>query len=159
MRRPHFFAAHATVLLTSLILFAAVDAADPAPADEPKIDALVARLSDADWKARDRAAEELTALGEKAEPSLRKRLAEAKDPEERSRIDGLLAAIERWRQEGPALVTMKHTGAKPKEVFEDLAKQAGVAFAAGTENLFDGASQQAVAVNLERVPCGRRCSM
>lgn len=152
MRRPHFFAAYATVLLTSLILFAAVDAADPAPADEPKIDALVARLSDADWKARDRAAEELTALGEKAEPSLRKRLAEAKDPEERSRIDGLLAAIERWRQEGPALVTMKHTGAKPNEVFEDLAKQAGVAFAAGTENLFDGASQQSVDVNLERVP-------
>ena len=152
MRRLHSLVANAAAVLTSLVLFNPARAAEPAPANNPEVDALVEKLGDADWKARDRAAEELGALGEKAEPSLCKRLAEAKDPEERSRIEGLLASIERSRKEGPALVTIRRKAAKPKEVFDELAKQAGVGFAAGTDNVLDAAANQSLDVDFDRVP-------
>ena len=150
MRRPHLSTVLATLLWICLAVSA--EAADPAPSADPTLDPLVEKLRDPDWKVRDRAAEELAALGEKAEPKLRKRLADAKDPDERSKIEGLLAALEQSRKSGPALVTIRKTGARPKELLDELAKQAGVEFAAGTENLLEGITRQAVDVDLERVP-------
>ena len=139
-----------TVLALVVLAFAA-----PAPhAAEPEADAdaLVRKLGDADWKAREKAADQLTRLGDQAESPLRKRLVEVKDPEERSRVEGLLGAIERSRQNGPSLVTLRKTAATPKEVFAEIANQTGVEFAPGTDNLVQGVSAQSIDVDFDHVP-------
>jgi len=128
----------AAVLAIGLPIAAIPASADPA-AQQPsadKVHELVARLSDDDWKARDKAQEQLAAMGEAAEGPLRERLREPKlDAEERSRVEAVLQKLEAARQSGPSRVTFRKSAAAPAEVLAAITQQTKVAFAPGTDNL------------------------
>jgi hypothetical protein len=119
-------------LLIGFLVAANASAADPAapqPSDETAR-TLLARLSDEDWKARDKAQEQLAAMGEAAEGPLRERLKDPKlDAEERSRIEAVLKKIEEARRSGASRVTFHKATAAPAEVLAAITQQTKVAFA------------------------------
>lgn len=87
---------------------------------------LIAQLGSDDWRVRDEAQARLIGVGPAAVPMLR-RAAEAPgvDPEVASRIRAALHRVERF---SPTLVSLDVKGEHPREVFRQLAEQAGVTF-------------------------------
>jgi hypothetical protein len=114
-----------------MAVLAPADPATPPPPAE-QVRPLVRDLSNEDWKVRDRAQEQLTAMGGAAEGPLRERLKHSKlDPEERSRIENVLKKIEEARKSGPAVVDLRRAGASPREVLAAITEQTKVSFAPG----------------------------
>lgn len=66
-----------------------------APADPARVQALIAKLGDDDFKVREQAGRDLSALGEAAEPALRQGL-KSDSPEVRSRCEALLRPLGKW---------------------------------------------------------------
>jgi hypothetical protein len=118
---------------------------------ERQVEELVTRLKDDDLEARDRAAQELLALGSKALPALRRR-AEAAEGELKARLGAAVKEIERRERlrgvlGAPSKITLKADAMPLKEAAAAIAKQSGIKVQAGAD-----VADRAVTVDLAGVP-------
>lgn len=104
-------------------------AASPA---EGSTAAWIAQLGSADYRVRERAALELSRQGEAVLPQLRGALAATTDAEVARRLDDLIRKLEYDRLTRPRRVTL-HVKDKPlNAILEEISRQTGYVFAAGT---------------------------
>src|SRR5439155_23462422 len=108
----------------------------PSPADAAKIEAAIQGLASDSWKERNKAQETLVSFGEMALPRLRQLAQRAEDEEVRTRAGAAVRSIEENAVTGPTTLTLKFKDAKPKEVFDEIAKQAHCEFAAFPPDLW-----------------------
>ncbi len=108
--------------VATLVLFAALTAAEPDPA------ALAAKLGSADPAERAFAASALEALGREALPALSD-ASKAADRDLRARASALWDTIQRGLMTRPTLVTLDFTDQPVANVFQNLAKQTGFTLA------------------------------
>jgi hypothetical protein len=134
-----------------LLADAAAPATQPSEADGREIAALIERLGDDDWNTREQAEEEIVLFGELALPQLQEQIDSGTDPEVRSRASSAVHRIEQNRLAGPSIITLRMTDAHPRDVFQELGRQAGTHFEVQPSNLWDTLDQE-ITVELTRVP-------
>jgi hypothetical protein len=102
--------------------------ADPAAATTrpASVDQLIGQLSSPDWAVREDAQTRLVAMGQDAEPQLQQLLAQPPSLEVASRAEAALRQIAENRQGGPSIIQMRFVEAHPKQVFDELFRQARV---------------------------------
>lgn len=116
-------------------------------------DALVARLSDPDWRRRDKARAELVRLGEAAVPALDRVTRSAPTDEARTAAAAALKQIADDRVVGASYVTLKLTDAPARRAFEELGRQAFAPLRPYPDDLWAGDMAQAkVTVDVDRQP-------
>lgn len=98
------------------------------PADEARIAALVAKLAAPDYRSREQALRELTALGDAARPQLVKAAESTDNPEIERRLEVLVAKIDRDRLVQPKRITLKGKLPVP-DILKQIANQTGYRFA------------------------------
>ena len=134
----------------------ALGAQDTPPKDTPPkdaaLEALVGQLSDDDWKAREKAQQELARFGAQAVPRLKELAGGTKDPDLRARVEGILRQIEENDASGPTFVTLKLADAPPAEAFEELARQAGAKLDAPSRALLLRDDIPRVTIDAQRQP-------
>src|SRR6266704_2025841 len=94
------------------------------PIADPQIEQLVRQLAADDWQTRQKAQDALVQYGLDIRPRLNAALRETKDEEVRTRVEAALRQIEENRATGASLITLHMKGAKPAEVFTEIARQA-----------------------------------
>jgi hypothetical protein len=102
-----------------------------------RVDALIAELSSDDWPRRQDAEEQLVQLAADAVPRLRETAETAEDAEVRARCESALHRIAVNERIGPTIVTLHLAGATPREAFEALARESGVALRPHPPTLWD----------------------
>ena len=85
-------------------------------------------------------------------PRLNAALRETKDEEVRTRVEAALRQIEETRATGASLITLHMKGAKPAEVFAEIARQASAELRASPVNLWESKSFPAIDIDMDRVP-------
>jgi hypothetical protein len=95
---------------------------------EKRVRELVRQLSDDQWKKRNTAEKELIALGPDVEALLRDIARDATEPETSGRLKTVIAELASRRWTGPTLVTLRLKDAPPRQVFEEIFRQAGAEF-------------------------------
>lgn len=120
MTRGRLLAAALTALLLAGPTAAEAPATQPGAAD---VEGLIRRLSDDAWSNRERAKEELAALGERVEPRLKALVRATDDPEIRSSAQSVLDRIEEDRAAGPTLLTLHLQNVDPKSAIEAIEQQ------------------------------------
>ena len=85
-------------------------------------------------------------------PRLNAALRETKDEEVRTRVEAALRQIEENRATGASLITLHMKGAKPAEVFAEIARQASAELRASPVNLWESKSFPAIDIDMDRVP-------
>jgi hypothetical protein len=93
-----------------------------------RIDKLIGTLSHDDWQTRQKAQDELVRLGAFAVPKLKNAAERGADDEIRERAAAALRIIEERRVSGPSSISLQFRNAHPREVFEELARQASTEF-------------------------------
>ena len=150
----------ACVLSAMLLPCRALPAAAPAsaPATRPStrpsdtaIRKLVASLAAPDWKARERAQNDLIALGVDARPLLEKILTDAADPEIRTRLEAALRAIEKNDRFSPTLITLDVNSVPAQTVLAELTRQSGTEITFWPEHHFQH-NPAVVTLSLQRQP-------
>ena len=126
--------------------------AAPTPQEKAQLDALVTRLSDDDWKAREKAQQDLTRFGPGAAPRLKEVLAGAKDPELRTRVEAILKLIEQNDATGPTFVTLHLSAAPAALAFDELARQAGAKLETNPPGLLARDGIAPVTIDADRQP-------
>ncbi len=118
----------------------------PSPPDERAIQALVAQLGGAKFRAREAAHRDLAALGDLARPALVRAAAATDDPEIERRLEVLVAKLDRDRLALPRRVTLR--GKYPiATILAHIAKQTGYAIAK-----IEDEGKLAMVVNWNAVP-------
>jgi len=145
-------------LILAFLVFVQSTAHPAAPATRPaagpttqRVNNLITALSSDDWKAREKAMNDLSTLGPLIEAQLRARLKENPDPATVTAIEALLNQIAKGGKIMPTLVTLKLTGASPAEALAAFAREANISFAPGTDNLWSDASKK-IDVDFEDKP-------
>jgi hypothetical protein len=127
-------------------------AIQPSAADVAKIDAAIKALASDSWKERNKAQETLVSFGEMALPRLRHLAQRGEDEEVRTRAGAAARSIEENAVTGASVLTLKFKDAKPKEVFDEIAKQAHCEFATFPPDLWNqNKNPPAITLDLERV--------
>jgi hypothetical protein len=145
-------AASAALLLAAISIGAAppetqpaTPAADPAPAIKPpplslearqRVELLVKRLGHPDWRTRDKAQDELAAMGEAVEADVIDRLRVSLDSQTNLGLQGVLAQLAAQRRLGPTLVSVDFKDATPQDTFAELSKQSHIPIQPLCENLW-----------------------
>ncbi len=118
-----------------------LDLREPTEAERKRIDALLARLDDEDYAAREAAGRELLTVGFVAEPALRRAVKESSSPEVRIRARRLRRELLRT----PRLVLGGHAGEVSAVAFAPGGKLLATAGKGGTAPLWDVTSGKEVA--------------
>jgi hypothetical protein len=92
---------------------------------DPAVEKLVADLGSEDYRAREKAGRDLTALGEKALPGMRAVLLSTDNPEIQRRLSVLVRKMENERLVAPKRVTMALKDKSVKEALDEITKQTG----------------------------------
>jgi hypothetical protein len=124
------------------------------PAARPttqQVQSIVDLLASDDWKVRQKAMEDLTALGPLAEGDLRARLKKNPDPGMASAIEALLGQIAEAGKISPTLITLQLKSASAKDAAAAIAREGHMAFVAGAESLLADLPQP-IDVNFDRTP-------
>jgi len=93
------------------------------------IEALIAELSDDAWQARQRAQDQLVAIGEDVLPHLQKTLAQTTDEEVRTRVESAIRQIGVQIARGPTRLTLHVKNANLRDVLDELQRQTKTQFA------------------------------
>jgi hypothetical protein len=103
--------------------FAGAPAGSPSTAPSAEVQALIARLSDADWRVREKAQARLVEFGEEARGPLEK-LAAADDatPDARGSARRALKLLDEAGLTGQTRVTLHFKDAHPRDVIAELAR-------------------------------------
>ena len=131
--------------------------APAAPVSDPqttaKVNTLIDRLADPDWKARKRATDELERLGEPAEPALKESLAR-KDllPDARTAIEVLLRQAADRKRSGATLVTLEMKQVEPLKAITAILEQGNLGLTPEAKELLSQLSSAKVDVQLDRQP-------
>ena len=104
---------------------------------ERRVRDLVRQLSDDQWKKRDAAEKELVALGPDVESLLREMARQISEPEASARLKMVIAELASRRWTGPTRVTLRLKDAPPRQVYEELFRQAGAEFTVHPLELLD----------------------
>ena len=117
-----------------------------------EVNGLIATLLANDPQLAGMAEGRLVAMGDFAEPQL----VELYDREglvamARQRIEGILARIKNGRAVSPQLLSLKYQGAKPQEIYADLAVQSKMHFSASTEKLLCALKQPAMDFEVDKL--------
>jgi hypothetical protein len=107
------------------------------PETEKRVRELVRQLSDDQWRKRNTAEKELVGLGPDVESLLRELAREVSEPEASARLKVVIAELAGRRWTGPTLVTLRLKDAPPRQVFEELFRQAGAEFSVHPVELLD----------------------
>lgn len=126
-------------------------AVDPAAAE--KVNALIDKLADPDWKNRKKAADELERLGEAADPALRESLAR-KDllPDARTTIEVLLKQAAERKRTGATLVTLDLDQVEPLKAIAAILGEGDLVLADESRELLAQKSSMKIDVRLDRQP-------
>ncbi|HMO25432.1 MAG TPA: hypothetical protein PKB10_04115 [Tepidisphaeraceae bacterium] len=131
----------------------------PAPSTQPveapvspDVQKIIERLGGDGFRDRQRAEDELVAMGLDVLPQLRRAAGEARDDEVRSRLESAIARIDQESQFGASLITMKFTDAPAKDAFEELFRQAGATLRVEPEGHLDREQIGKVTIDVERRP-------
>jgi hypothetical protein len=116
-----------------------------------RVRALVGALSGDDWKERQKARDELGAMGPLAEAELRARLKDKPDPETMMAIEALLQQIAEGARIAPTLITLQLRSVTPKEAAVAIAREGHIEFAAATDALLADAAGP-IDLDLDRTP-------
>jgi hypothetical protein len=92
---------------------------------DPALKQLLDDLGSDDWRTREKAGRDLSALGEKALPHMRKLLLTTDNPEVKQRLSVLVRKMDRERLIEPKRVTLNMKDKTAKELFDEIAKQTG----------------------------------
>jgi hypothetical protein len=92
---------------------------------DAKVSRLIGELGADDYRVRERAGRDLTALGEKALPEMRRAWADSDSPEVRQRLAVLIRKIDRERLTAPTRVTLSVKDRTAKQIFAEIARQTG----------------------------------
>ena len=122
------------------------------PIADPRIEQLVRQLAADDWQTRQKAQDALVQYGLDIRPRLNAALRETKDEEVRTRVEAALRQIEENRATGASLITLHMKGAKPAEVFAEIARQASADLRPSPVNLWESKSFPAIDIDMDRVP-------
>lgn len=117
-----------------------------------RVEALVRELGDENWLTRQKAQDELLMLGGEARPRIEQLRREAQDPEVRTRIDALLEQMEEMRLVGVSIVTIRARDAHPRDVLNELARQAHVTIRTSPANLWASKDWPRVTLAVDRQP-------
>ncbi len=162
-----WFSAVLVLLLGGLNLAPAANPS-PAPATRPiraafpmvpadpdalaRFDQLLAQLNHDDWTVRQKAQDELVLLGDAIRERLQASLRSAPNEEVRTRLEAALAQIAERALVGPSIVTIRMKGAHPKEVFAELARQAGAQLRPNPTNLWESREWPKVDLDIDQQP-------
>jgi hypothetical protein len=94
------------------------------PAD-PAIQKLIDDLGSDDWRTREKAGLDLAAKGDKALPHMRAAMLATDNPEVQRRLAVLVRKLDRERLVEPRRITLSAKDKTAKELFDEIAKQAG----------------------------------
>jgi hypothetical protein len=128
-------------------LFAIPTIAQTRPATLPATQAVLTDLSNDDWKIRQKALDTLIKLGPDAKPQIEAMRSTATDPSVQSDLRSALRSIADNQRFGPTLFTYHAKQVKPKDAFDELARQANCVIAPGFPNLWE--SRQFVPVDMD----------
>ncbi|HVL13655.1 MAG TPA: hypothetical protein VM529_13890 [Gemmata sp.] len=92
---------------------------------DPAVEKLVADLGSEDYRTREKAGRDLTALGEKALPAMRTALLSTDNPEIQRRLSVLVRKMDNDRLVAPKRVTMALKDKTVKEALDEITKQTG----------------------------------
>jgi hypothetical protein len=124
-----------------------------ATAGNPGVEEWVRKLSADEWRTREEAQQALVALGDGAVERLRQLLKSAPDPETRARAESTLAQIDENRTSGPSSITLHFDQASPKDVLEEIKRQAGdVSVGVWPDNLFAIRALPNITLHVDRQP-------
>ena len=129
-------------------------AATTQPLDAPTA-ARVVQLDSDDWHSRQQAEDQLVAQGESVRDAMRAVMADASRSEEiRSRAAAVIARLDQAAANTPTLITLKTSRGNPRDVLNDLARQAHTTLTYMPENLWGPQFPVApkVTVDLHGVP-------
>lgn len=124
----------------------------PSPEVIARIEALVRELGDENWIRRQRAMDELIAIGEDARPRLAALLRETTDEEIRTRVEAALQQMNEARLMGTSLVTLHAEDQPAAAVFAELARQAYARFRFAPADLWEKRPMPRVTVHVDRQP-------
>lgn len=94
------------------------------PAD-PVVKKLIEDLGSDDWRTREKAGVDLAAKGDLALPHMRAAMLATDNPEVQRRLAVLVRKLERERLTEPRRITLNAKNKTPKELFDEISKQAG----------------------------------
>ena len=89
------------------------------------IQALIDQLAADEWRAREDAQEQLTALGADVIPRLQRVVAESSSEEARQRAGAAINRIRERQVTGSSLITLHMKNVSPREVFAEISRQSG----------------------------------
>jgi hypothetical protein len=92
---------------------------------DPKVAQLIADLGSDDYRAREKAGNDLAALGEKALPGMRAALLATESPEVQRRLSVLVRKMDNERLVSPKKVTMALKDKTVKDALDEITKQTG----------------------------------
>jgi hypothetical protein len=120
--------------------------------DAATLDDLVGKLGAADYRTREKAGQDLLALGDRALPQLRHELRRTKDYEVVRRLGGIVKQLDADRLAAPRRVTLKVTKVPAKEALKEIARQAGYRFQLDQLDANKEEAKSAYSFNLVDVP-------
>lgn len=95
-------------------------------ADDPEVETLFEQLSAEEFKTRETARKSLIDRGDDAIPQIKALAEKNQDPETRSAVAAILKEIEARGINGPTLITLDVKDAAPKDVIDEIARQARI---------------------------------
>src|SRR5262245_41892734 len=137
-------------MLVALLLFLVLTS-EPTTAPAT-IESLVADLSSTSWQTRQAAEDSLAARGPAVVARLQRVIKESDNEEARQRAQAALDRIADQQQVGPSLITLHVSDASARDVFADVAKQAGVVLAPMPTELFDVHPLPKITLDVDAVP-------
>lgn len=124
-----------------------------APASQPaaeRVQGLIEKLAGGTPSQRRQARDELAQIGPDAVPQLQAAAHSAPDPETRSAAEVVLRRIAEHGELGPTLITL-HARGTGREIFDAIAKQAGVRFVPRTPQTWPPDQAPTISVDFDRL--------
>ena len=110
------------------------------------------KLSADDFRARQKAQDQLVAMGDDARPLIEQLLLAAHEDEAHLRLEAALAQIDENRITGASLITMHLEKVAPKAVFDELSRQCFAELHPFPENLWESSKWTPVTVDIDHQP-------
>jgi hypothetical protein len=110
---------------------------------------LVRQLADPQWQARQQAEDELVARGAEAVEALEGLVDQPLEEEVHARVLSALARIEQDMLIGPSIIRMSFEQAHPREVFEELARQARTVVVTQPPDLWESTAWDPISLQID----------
>lgn len=125
--RPFTKLIHTGIAILAIAAASSADTPSAGSNDLPaRLDELIHQLGTGDWTARQRAEDQITALGPEAADAIQARIERVTDIEVRDRLRAALKRIGRDELMGPTLVSLADRYQNAADVFDVLARAVGV---------------------------------